>query len=105
MVSIRHVLSTVFRRLLNQRNQQVVKDSNFVGNIYKVNFNNNKKKNNNNSTKLELNKEEEVFLRFEKKRIRMRYIYIHTFPASCHATPVRASTASAPSTPNIAHLP
>ena len=44
MVSIRHVLSTVFRRLLNQRNQQVVKDSNFVGNIYKVNFNNKKKK-------------------------------------------------------------
>ena len=40
-----------------------------------------------------------------KKRIRMRYIHIHTFPASCHATPVRASTASAPSTPNIAHLP
>lgn len=80
MVSIRHVLSTVFRRLLNQRNQQVVKDSNFVGNIYKVNFNNNKKKNNNNSTKLELNKEEEVFLRIEKKN--KNALHIHTYLSS-----------------------
>ena len=29
----------------------------------------------------------------------------HTFPASCHATPVRASTTIAPRLPNIAHLP
>ena len=74
MVSIRHVLSTVFRRLLNQRSKQVVKDSNFVGNIYKVNFNNN------NSTKLELNKEEEVFLRIEKKN--KNALHIHTYLSS-----------------------